>query len=47
MDWRSLILTAATIALATLMYWPFYKAFEKSYVEKNNDDKYQDLDLDF
>ncbi|MDT2739804.1 PTS transporter subunit EIIC [Enterococcus canintestini] len=47
MDWRSLILTAATIVVATLMYWPFYKAFEKNYVEKTNSDKYQDLDLDF
>ncbi|WP_095006135.1 PTS transporter subunit EIIC [Enterococcus canintestini] len=47
MDWRSLILIVATIGIATLIYWPFYKAFEKNYVEKTNSDKYHDLDLDF
>lgn len=47
MDWRSLILTIITIGLATLMYWPFYHAFEKNYLEKNDQDHDQDLDLDF
>jgi cellobiose PTS system EIIC component len=32
-----------------LMYYPFFKLYEKSVEQQNNkvDDKYADLDLDF
>ncbi|MDQ0974763.1 PTS system cellobiose-specific IIC component [Neobacillus niacini] len=49
MDWRVLLLIIGVFLLAILMYYPFFKLYEKSVEQQNNkvDDKYADLDLDF
>lgn len=50
MDWRVLLLIIGVFVLALFMYYPFFKLYEKSVIEQQNnkvDDKYADLDLDF
>lgn len=47
LDIRSLVLVAVVLLLAVAMYYPFFKAHEKQYQEKVEEDRYGDLDLDF
>ncbi|MGT2715658.1 PTS transporter subunit EIIC [Streptococcus respiraculi] len=47
LDIRSLVLVGVVFILAILMYYPFFKAYEKNYQEQVEEDRYSDLDLDF
>ncbi|MFZ7946252.1 PTS sugar transporter subunit IIC [Neobacillus sp. 19] len=50
MDWRALIMMIVVFILAVIMYYPFFKLYEKSVMEEQNNqdnDRYADLDLDF
>ncbi|SHF26397.1 PTS system, cellobiose-specific IIC component [Seinonella peptonophila] len=52
MDWRAIILTIAIIAAGVLMYYPFFKMYERSLLAKakEKDQRQRDfdqLDLDF
>nr|WP_228063803.1 PTS transporter subunit EIIC [Streptococcus sp. B01] len=47
LDIRSLVLVAVVLLLATVMYYPFFKAYEKNVQEKVEEDRYAELELDF
>jgi len=56
LDWRSFVLVVMLLGLAILMYYPFFKAYEKTVLKKEEekakeagkeDDVLADLDLDF
>ena len=47
LDFRSIILVIATLLAAILMYLPFFIKYEKQVDEEKQEDKYDDLDLDF
>ncbi|MFJ5625056.1 PTS sugar transporter subunit IIC [Peribacillus loiseleuriae] len=52
MDWRAIILGFAILAVAILMYYPFFKMYEKSVLAKEKQEEKQkssldELDLDF
>lgn len=51
MDWRALFLVVAIFGLSLLMYYPFFKLYEKQVIENElaakTDDRFDDLDLDF
>lgn len=51
MDWRAILLVVVIFLLAILMYYPFFKLYEKEVIatelEAENDHRFDDLDLDF
>ena len=51
MDWRAIILVIFIFALSILMYYPFFKMYEKKVIEteliNSKDERFSDLDLDF
>lgn len=51
MDFRAVILVIVIFILSILMYYPFFKRFEKSVIESEaivaEDNRFKDLDLDF
>lgn len=47
LDVRAIVLVGGTILLAIIVYYPFFKLYEKHYVEEVEDDCFAELDLDF
>ncbi|MEG0292896.1 PTS sugar transporter subunit IIC [Enterococcus sp.] len=51
MDWRAVLLVIFIFVLSILMYYPFFKMYEKKVIEteliNSKDDRFSDLDLDF
>ncbi|HEM3629413.1 TPA: PTS sugar transporter subunit IIC [Streptococcus suis] len=47
LDLRAILLVGVTILLAVIIYYPFFKLYEKNYVEEVEDDCFSELDLDF